>query len=363
MAQLKDSVIQGNIRATGTVIGTGAQFQTIEAPSADSVTFSAGNDGDVLTSNGSNVYWGTRDVDSSQVHRNAALNGTNDIAVQPLVDIARANRLMFLPASQIIIEQTTDGGQTWTNAHVSDAVKRTLFWEQSTMIPLPTISSKQNTLCGLRVTITAMKYNVPSGTEEVDKYNYWNSSYVTNVERYSTLFGMYFYVNTNSNENGISIKIERATGAASTTWEVAAEPDPTKFTLTGWSGSNFITFPEETFGGRTTQTDRYWNYRMTFMTCARVGHTFDSNRAAAQQIGFINGYGNDCWISGNNLMQVDHIYKWDADQNTTFPNKVTAASFSGNGSGLTNLNGSNIASGTIPVARLPIEDIRTALGL
>lgn len=39
--------------------------------------------------------------------------------------------------------------------------------------------------------------------------------------------------------------------------------------------------------------------------------------------------------------------------NTVFPNNVTAASFSGNGSTLTSLNASNISSGTISDARLP----------
>ena len=41
-----------------------------------------------------------------------------------------------------------------------------------------------------------------------------------------------------------------------------------------------------------------------------------------------------------------------ADQNATFVGSVTATSFSGSGASLTNLNASNLASGTVPTARL-----------
>jgi len=41
-----------------------------------------------------------------------------------------------------------------------------------------------------------------------------------------------------------------------------------------------------------------------------------------------------------------------ADQNATFVGSVTATSFSGSGASLTNLNASNLASGTVPLARL-----------
>lgn len=361
MAQLKNSIIQGSLRATDTIYGTNGQFETIKAQQKDGITYTTGDVGQVLTSDGITTHWST--INTSQIQSAEYLNGTNDISVTPLIDMTRANRLMFLPANQIIIEKTTDGGQTWISANVSDTNKRTLFWEQPTMIALPLISNKQNTLCGLRITITAMKYNVPANTEETAKYNYWNSSYVTAVERYCTLYSTYFWVTTNSNVNGISVKIERAKGNASTTWQVAAAPDPTKFVLTGWSGANIVTFPEDTFGGGTTQTDRYWNYRFTFMTVAQPGNTFDANRAAAQAVGIINSYGNSCWTSSNNFMRNDHIYRWDANQNTIFPAGVTATNFSGSGASLTNLNASNITSGTISVSRLPIQDIRSALGL
>ncbi len=55
------------------------------------------------------------------------LNGLNDPTLTAKINTTRANRLAFLPADQIIIEKTTDGGTTWVDAGVSDANKLALF--------------------------------------------------------------------------------------------------------------------------------------------------------------------------------------------------------------------------------------------
>lgn len=112
-------------------------------------------------------------------------------AVRPLFDSTRANRLAFLPPDQIIIEKTIDGGKTWTDAEISDATKLGLFSETNAGFLLPMIDGKKNALCGMRVTITGMKYNVPSGTAETERYKYWNSQYAKNTERYCTIGDMF----------------------------------------------------------------------------------------------------------------------------------------------------------------------------
>ena len=59
MAQLKDSIVQGNLRVTDTTLTDIIQTTTIRAPSTSGgAAYSAGSNGQVLTSNGTSTYWG-----------------------------------------------------------------------------------------------------------------------------------------------------------------------------------------------------------------------------------------------------------------------------------------------------------------
>lgn len=276
--------------------------------------------------------------------RPAGLNGVNDVTYQTLINDARANRLAFLPADQIIIEKTTDGGATWTDAGCTDAQKQNLFSEKrQSYISIPQINGEMNINCGLRVTVTAMKYNVPADTSETQKYNYWNSNYVASVERYCQIKNMYFWVS--SAYNSIKVKVERATGAASTNWIVAFDKDD--YGMTGWSGNDIISFSQSMFGGGKNQTGNYWNWRFTFMTRGPGGSTTLDNRSLniVQSIAEIRGYGDTWWTKANEYMASDHMYSWDHNKNVTFPATVTATSFSGS------LNASNL-TGSIADVRL-----------
>lgn len=249
-------------------------------------------------------------------------------AVRPMFDSVRANRLAFLPSDQIIIEKTVDGGKTWTDAAVTDYNKRALFSENGGGFTLPQIDGKKNTLCGIRLTITGMKYNVPAGTAETEKYNYWNSKYVKETERYCTIGDMFFWVSGGS--DNISLVIERATGAASTSWANLFTSSSSTGYLNGWSGPNYIKFSENTLGGGTGQTSNYWNYRFTFMSHPGNGSAFNSNYITqAQNVTMIKAYGASVWNSPNNLMSNDHMYTWDVDKNVAFPARVTASGFNG----------------------------------
>ena len=93
-------------------------------------------------------------------------------AAQPFVASARANRLFGLPADQIIIEKSIDGGATWTDAGIADSVKQCMFMQRGSGVPMPQINGKNDCNAMLRITITGMKYNVPEGTPETEKYNY-----------------------------------------------------------------------------------------------------------------------------------------------------------------------------------------------
>ena len=249
-------------------------------------------------------------------------------AVRPMFDSVRANRLAFLPSDQIIIEKTVDGGKTWTDAGITDYNKRALFSENGGGFTLPQIDGKKNALCGIRLTITGMKYDVPAGTAETAKYNYWNSKYVKNTERYCTIGDMFFWVSGGS--DNISLVIERATGEASTSWANLFTSSSSTGYLNGWSGPNYIKFSEGTLGGGTGQTSNWWNYRFTFMSHPGNGSAFNSNYITqAQNVAMIKAYGASVWASTNNLMSNDHMYTWDVDKNVAFPAIVSASGFNG----------------------------------
>lgn len=287
---------------------------------------------------------------TQQLVRPSYLRGANDNTIDAKINTLRANRLAFLPANQIIIEKTTDGGTTWVDAGISDAVKVGLFSETRAGISIPLINGVRSLLCGIRVTFTAMKYNVPSGTAETAKYNYWNSDYVVSTERYNQLKEMYFWVSTVSDTLGV--KVERAKGASSTTWDVAF--DNSAFLMTGWSGNDYLRFSQNVFGGGTNQTTQYWNYRVTFMTkgtAASNGTELATySTTSAQGIYEIRGYGDTWWTAGNEYAANDKIYTHDYLKNVTFPAKVTATGgFSGNLTGNVTGNATNV-TGTVAIA-------------
>lgn len=261
---------------------------------------------------------------TSNLRRPLQLNGVGDLTLDGKIDEIRANRLAFLPADQIIVEQTTDGGTTWTDAGVSDNGKLGIFSQTNTLyaINIPAKNGVRSIDCGVRITFTAMKYDVPSGTAETNKYNYWNSSYVLSSERYCRLKEMYFFVSAVA--DGIGITVQRAKGNDSNNWSTIYSNS--SYAMTGWSGPDYVRFLQDTFGGATNQVGQFWNYRLILMTRGADGGTTlsTSSTTTKQFIARIKGYGDAVWTSGNNLMVNDHLYSWDINKNVTFPAKVSA---------------------------------------
>jgi hypothetical protein len=275
--------------------------------------------------------------------------GTTDIAMRSLVAYARANRLAFLPADQVIIEETTDGGQTWTSGGYTDGSKQALFATRGARIKIPLLNGAKSTSCGVRITITGMKYNVPDGTPETEKYNYWNAEYVKSTERYCNLSEMWFWMSANADT--VRCQVYRAAGGDPNNW---VECFNTDFGMTGWSGSDWVRLNESwwTFGGGTNQTWNFWNWRIIFWSRMEDGKNV-FNSAEQQAIWGINGYGDNVWAEPNGLMKEDHLYTWDVNMNATFPGLVkSTVGFQGYGALLTSLNGSNITSGIVAEARI-----------
>lgn len=257
-------------------------------------------------------------LQTQNLKRPIKLNSINDCTIDSKINISRANKLAFLPADQIIIEKTTDGGITWIDAGISDTNKLKLFSEQRQGIAMPKINDKLNINCGLRITFTGIKYNVSTNIE-TDKYNYWNSNNLISAERYCQLQELYFYVNALS--EGIKVKVQRAKGNNSTTWTTIFEEN--NWALTGWPGSNYIRFSLDTFGGG--DANKYWNYRIILMTSGHNGESTLSNIDGTQYIYDIRGYGNEIYNNtGNTYIQTDHIYNFDQNKNVTFPNSIKA---------------------------------------
>jgi hypothetical protein len=241
---------------------------------------------------------------------------------QPLFDVLRADRTAFLSADQIIIEQSTDGGSTWEPYSTSDAAKTGLFSGTRPNIRIPLKGGVRNVDCMLRITITAMKYDVPPDTPETEKYQYWNSENVLSTDRYCQLTAGWAFVNAVNDR--IYCKIEAAKGGSPNSWSLLRE-----VFMSGWSGGNFFSVPSTNFGGGTNQTGNYWNWRFTFRT-ATTNLDFDNSKLAtgsntqAQSIQHLKLTGPSVWSYSNSMMYHDHIYSWDTNKNTTFPARVTA---------------------------------------
>jgi len=242
--------------------------------------------------------------------------------MKALFDVTRADRTVFLPADQIIIEKSIDGGLTWQDAEVSDSDKRQFFIGSRPIIPIPLINGVKSCNAMLRITITGMKYNQTSATGETDRYNYWNSTYVQSNERYCTLDEGWAWVRSRADR--IWMKVERASGSNSNAWMNVREA-----WLYGWSDGNYFKLDSATFGGATDQTSNNWNWRFTFRT-GTTSYDFDdaklvtSNLSSPQAVHHLKLTGQNVWVHSNDLMRHDHLYGWDENKNAYFPAEVKA---------------------------------------
>ena len=197
-----------------------------------------------------------------------------------------------------------------------------------------------------------MKYDVPAGTSETEKYNFWNSNYINKTERYFNVRQWWFWIS--AAQDRIGVQIYRATGANPNNWVTVFNKD---FRMEGWSGSDWIRAGNgTTFGGSTNQTSNNWNWKIVFWSKPQKNKT-EFTGSTVQGIAEFRCYGDNYWTapSDNYLMRYDHLYSWDKDKNAAFPAKVSAASFSGNGSLLTNLNSNAIINNLSVSTTTPVD--------
>ena len=82
MAQLKDSIIQGNLRVSDSTLTDTLQTTTIKAPTTSGgTTYGAGSNGQALMSNGTTTYWGNLATYSAmtQAEIDAGTSGTSRV--------------------------------------------------------------------------------------------------------------------------------------------------------------------------------------------------------------------------------------------------------------------------------------------
>ena len=262
-------------------------------------------------------------------------NGMNEIQ-QGILDTTSADRFAFIPARNIIIEESIDGGTTWTTKNAADWDKENLFTgkDYDGFLALPTIDGKCNTNCLVRVTITAMNYNVPEGTTDSNRYQYWNEDYATDVERYCNPKLLSVWVASTGNH--IQLKVEGHDGYKDTTWQTIKTFDG----LSGWAGRNMCSLDANgiLFGGSVTQKANYWNWRFTFRTQTN-DNDFDNSKltsSTGQYIYGIRAFSVSTWSAPNNLMESGHLYSWDRFQTMILPGhimpKATDSNYCGTGS-------------------------------
>lgn len=223
------------------------------------------------------------------------------------IDVLRANRLAFLPASGIKVEYSVDGGATWIDYGATDDQKASLFaMRMGSATPFYTGKHTKAAECTikdqLRITVTP-------------------------VDRYASVNMLYLWVSVAGTSATVNIS-RSIIGAKETFTDVC-----TDVPISGWSGPNEIRFSQGTFGGGSTQTSNQYAYRFTFKNKADgKGYVYVTD---------IRMYGPSAWSVPNSMMEKDHIYNWDANQNVQFPAQVTATKFNGSSTGVVDYGDSN----------------------
>lgn len=223
------------------------------------------------------------------------------------IDVLRANRLAFLPASGVKVEYSVDGGTTWVDYGANDAQKASLFAMRmgsaaSFYTGKHTKADECTTKDQLRVTVTP-------------------------VDRYASVNMLYLWVSVAG--TSATVNISRSTIGAKETFTDVRTDVP----ISGWSGPNEIRFSGGTFGGGSTQTSNAYAYRFTFKNKA--------DGKGSVSVMDIRMYGPSAWGVPNSMMEKDHIYNWDANQNVQFPAQVTAKKFNGSSTGVVDYGDSN----------------------
>ena len=218
-----------------------------------------------------------------------------DMAVS---DIHSANRLAFGHASGVTIEYSTNGGTTWADYGASDSMKVGLISGIDTSLVIGKKTGQSATTQDqLRITLKSSRLGVYTRPQK-----------------------LLIYISTNG-AAGSSVKMQYSKKGTPDTYI-----DTDSFLVDGWSGWNSIPLAKymTTFGGGSGQSSNVESIRLTF-SITGTSTTYNSNLT----IHALRLFGATYWTYPSTMAKSNHIYTFDASQNTTFPAEVTATKFNG----------------------------------
>ena len=125
MAQLKDTVVSGSLRATDTIYSKKSQFQILNIPTAsDGTTYGPGSNGQILKSNGTSVYWASDNNSDTNVTQTATTtNATYEVLFSATADnttrtegARKTSTLTYNPSTKALVTGGTVNGYTLADA-------------------------------------------------------------------------------------------------------------------------------------------------------------------------------------------------------------------------------------------------------
>lgn len=168
MAQLKDTVVSGNLRVTDTILTDVIQTDTIKAKAASSSdAYSAGTNGQLLKSNGTDTYWGSISLDDVTDGTNRKLSSYAPLASPALTGTPTA------PTATA----GTNTTQIATTAFVTNAVSNavgSVYRVKGTKADYASLPSSGN-VAGDVWNVTAAYGNYPAGTNWVWTGSEWDA--------------------------------------------------------------------------------------------------------------------------------------------------------------------------------------------
>lgn len=217
-----------------------------------------------------------------------------------LVPRLGANRLAYLPAGNISVKYTRDGGTTWTDYGATNESKRGL------------------------TTVDCGGWIIGNGAKGITNSNYQLKVVLSSVGScYTVLNKFVIYVSTNGSAGTtVTIRVRKRSEkeAGNDTWDTIAS----NIGISGWSGYNVVNVTPFTFYGNSSfKTTQYDDIEFTFK------QTSCSSSYNGLTLYSIFGYGGVGWSTPSNLARDGHMYYYDANQNVTFPANLSATTFIG----------------------------------
>ena len=221
-----------------------------------------------------------------------------------MVPVIGGNKFALCKPQGIVVEYTNDGGATWENYDVTDEIKiNVISGISKTRLYYGKKTESSQTVTAddmLRITVNAFTCGV-----------------------YTSIRKILIEFAAEGGSINDSVKIESATIG-----------DQEAFTVVGtyavWGNSGWNSIPySNNFGAYSlNQSSNVGVLRFTFSTKTAKGNPCVQNL-------ILSGITN--YVNPSTLSTTGHLYSYDYQQNAVFPAKLTATSFKGDGSALTNI--------------------------